>query len=146
MAVRSKEDITALKCLAILSVVYALMSYATYTIIHMNHVQPLGLNAPLHQFSEARAVGHIRKLSVDIPGRQVFFGSTCVLSRFIYLFIWVSWEFCSELILGFVCFCVARAAGVGGGGSVYKGGAPGVGGSRWIAVEVVFLFDVHVLC
>lgn len=68
---RSREDSTALKCLLVLAVVYAIMSYAAYSIVHMHHVRPLGDDAPLSDFSEARALRHIRKLSVDIGGRQV---------------------------------------------------------------------------
>lgn len=37
----------------------------------MKHVAPLGLDAPSDRFSEARAVEHIRQLTVEIDGRQV---------------------------------------------------------------------------
>lgn len=46
------------------------MSFIAYTVIHMNHITPLDHSAPLDRFSEARALDHIRKLSVDIEGRQ----------------------------------------------------------------------------
>ncbi|KAF6150063.1 hypothetical protein GIB67_002845 [Kingdonia uniflora] len=36
----------------------------------MKHITPLEINAPLDQFSEARAIEHIRVLTEDIDGRQ----------------------------------------------------------------------------
>ncbi|KAH7858430.1 hypothetical protein Vadar_023788 [Vaccinium darrowii] len=48
---------------------YGLMS--TPYVIYMKFITPLGIEAPLNRFSEARAVKHIRVLSKDIDGRQV---------------------------------------------------------------------------
>ncbi|XP_072972692.1 uncharacterized protein [Typha angustifolia] len=63
-------DVKAFKCLLALTLMYALMSYLVYIVLHMRHVSPLGLDAPLDQFSEARTIEHIRYLTVDIDGRQ----------------------------------------------------------------------------
>uniref|UniRef100_A0A0D3GPT3 Uncharacterized protein n=1 Tax=Oryza barthii TaxID=65489 RepID=A0A0D3GPT3_9ORYZ len=46
------------------------MSLVAYRVIHMRHVAPLGADAPLGDFSEGRMLHHLRRLSVDIPGRQ----------------------------------------------------------------------------
>uniref|UniRef100_A0A0E0LJH1 Uncharacterized protein n=1 Tax=Oryza punctata TaxID=4537 RepID=A0A0E0LJH1_ORYPU len=46
------------------------MSLVAYRVIHMRHVAPLGADAPLGDFSEGRVLHHLRRLSVDIPGRQ----------------------------------------------------------------------------
>ncbi|MQL81125.1 hypothetical protein Taro_013585 [Colocasia esculenta] len=64
-------DAAAFKCLLALAVMYAVMSYVAHTVIHVRHVRPLGFDAPLDRFSEARTVEHIRYLTVDIDGRQV---------------------------------------------------------------------------
>ncbi|KAJ0972661.1 hypothetical protein J5N97_020620 [Dioscorea zingiberensis] len=63
-------DGTAFKCLIALTAVYGCIALGVYAIIHMWHVKPLGIDAPLDRFSEARAVEHVRKLTVDIDGRQ----------------------------------------------------------------------------
>jgi hypothetical protein len=49
---------------------YGAMSLVAYRVIHMRHV-PLGADAPLGDFSEGCVLHHLRRLSVDIPGRQV---------------------------------------------------------------------------
>ncbi|KAJ6851924.1 endoplasmic reticulum metallopeptidase 1 isoform X1 [Iris pallida] len=67
---RSREDLAAAGCLLFLSAVLAAASFAAYSVIHMHHVRPLGRDAPAGRFSEARALDHLRRLSVDIPGRQ----------------------------------------------------------------------------
>ncbi|KAJ4959938.1 hypothetical protein NE237_019848 [Protea cynaroides] len=63
-------DGLAFKLLVSMGILYGLMSILAYSIIHMKHVKPLGFDAPLDRFSEARAVEHIRKLSKEIDGRQ----------------------------------------------------------------------------
>jgi hypothetical protein len=47
------------------------MSFLAYRFIHMRHVVPLKADAPREAFSEGRVLQHLRRLSVDIPGRQV---------------------------------------------------------------------------
>jgi len=49
---------------------YGTMSLLAYRVIHMRHVLPLGPDAPPREFSEGRVLQHIRRLAVDIPGRQ----------------------------------------------------------------------------
>ncbi|XP_039132919.1 uncharacterized protein LOC120269985 isoform X3 [Dioscorea cayenensis subsp. rotundata] len=63
-------DRTAFKCLIALAAVYGVIAFGVYAILHMWHVKPLALDAPLHRFSEARAIEHLKKLTVDIDGRQ----------------------------------------------------------------------------
>lgn len=63
-------DVTALKCLIFLAFMYGSMSMAAYWVLHMKHVKPLPMDAPFDRFSEARAIEHVRKLSVEIDGRQ----------------------------------------------------------------------------
>lgn len=67
----SSDMSSAFKLLFSLLVIYGLMSYFVYSLIHMKFVKPLGFDAPVHRFSEARAIQHIKVLSHDIPGRQV---------------------------------------------------------------------------
>lgn len=66
----SKDMSSPFKLLFSLLVIYGLMSYFVYSLIHMKFVKPLGFDAPLDRFSEARAIQHIKVLSHDIPGRQ----------------------------------------------------------------------------
>ncbi|XP_010926709.2 uncharacterized protein [Elaeis guineensis] len=66
----SSGDARAFKCLLALALMYGAMSYLAYTVIHTRHVRPLGSDAPPDRFSEARAIEHIRHLTVDIDGRQ----------------------------------------------------------------------------
>lgn len=68
---RSMEDRRAFRCLFYLAVLYGLASWLVYVVLHMRHVQPLGMDAPLNRFSEARAVEHVRQLTVGTGGRQV---------------------------------------------------------------------------
>jgi hypothetical protein len=58
----------ALVLLALVAL-YGAMSLVAYRVIHMRHV-PLGADAPLGDFSEGCVLHHLRRLSVDIPGRQ----------------------------------------------------------------------------
>lgn len=61
----------ATRVLLALVVLYGFMSFIVYRVIHMRHVAPLGRDAPPGEFSEGRVLQHIRRLTVDIPGRQV---------------------------------------------------------------------------
>lgn len=67
----SSDDATGFKLLLCLAVMYGLMSMLVHSIVHMKFVKPLAIDAPLHRFSEARAVEHVRILSQEIDGRQV---------------------------------------------------------------------------
>ncbi|KAK4765057.1 hypothetical protein SAY86_026147 [Trapa natans] len=49
---------------------YGLMSVLVHSIIYMKLIQPLGIDAPVDRFSEARAVEHVRVLAHDIGVRQ----------------------------------------------------------------------------
>ncbi|XP_020229778.1 endoplasmic reticulum metallopeptidase 1 isoform X1 [Cajanus cajan] len=66
----SSADVSAFKFLFLLAVAYGLMSALAYSVIHMAFVHPLGNDAPLDRFSEARTVEHVRMLSQEIDGRQ----------------------------------------------------------------------------
>ncbi|XP_008445498.2 uncharacterized protein LOC103488498 isoform X1 [Cucumis melo] len=71
MALRfNSDDATGFKLLLCLAVMYGLMSMLVHSIVHMKFIKPLAIDAPLHQFSEARAVEHVRILSQEIDGRQ----------------------------------------------------------------------------
>lgn len=72
MALRlSREDVRGFKFLLALALMYGLMAMLAYSVLHMKFVKPLGNDAPLDRFSEARAVEHVRVLSKEIDGRQV---------------------------------------------------------------------------
>ena len=64
-------DVSGFKLLFCLAIMYGLMSTLVYFVIHMKFIEPLGIDAPLDRFSEARAVEHVRVLSKEIDGRQV---------------------------------------------------------------------------
>ncbi|KAL5717613.1 hypothetical protein ACHQM5_010595 [Ranunculus cassubicifolius] len=64
------SDISGFKCLISLTLLYGIISVLVYSILHMNHITPLSIDAPLDQFSESRAVQHIRVLTQQIDGRQ----------------------------------------------------------------------------
>ena len=64
-------DICAFKLLFLLAIMYGLMSVLVYSVLHMKFIKPLGIDAPLDRFSEARAIEHIRVLTKDIVGRHV---------------------------------------------------------------------------
>lgn len=66
----SSGDVAGFKLLFALCVFYGIVSYFVYSAIHLSFVKPLGLHAPPHLFSEARAVEHVRVLAKDIGGRQ----------------------------------------------------------------------------
>lgn len=63
-------DVSGLKCLLFLMVMYGSMGMGVYWILHMKHIHPLPIDAPLDRFSEARAIQHVHYLSVQIDGRQ----------------------------------------------------------------------------
>ncbi|KMZ68543.1 hypothetical protein ZOSMA_237G00040 [Zostera marina] len=69
-SLRSTEEVKSFGLLLFLSAMYGIMSYVAYIIIHVSYVSPLGIDAPIDRFSEARAIEHVRHLSVDIDGRQ----------------------------------------------------------------------------
>ncbi|XP_044965772.1 endoplasmic reticulum metallopeptidase 1 [Hordeum vulgare subsp. vulgare] len=60
----------ALRVLLALVVLYGFMSFLVYRVIHMRHVAPLDRDASPGEFSEGRVLQHLRRLVVDIPGRQ----------------------------------------------------------------------------
>lgn len=60
----------AMGVLLALAVLYGAMSFLVYRVIHMRHVAPLGPDALPGEFSEGRVLQHLRRLAVDIPGRQ----------------------------------------------------------------------------
>lgn len=68
----SRGDIAGLRILFSVGIFYGLISVLVYSIIHMKFITPLGMEAPLDRFSEGRAVEHVRVLSKDIGGRQVY--------------------------------------------------------------------------
>lgn len=71
MALRlRREDARGFKFLFALVLMYGLMAMLAYCVIHMKFVKPLGVDAPLNRFSEARAVEHVRVLTKEIDGRQ----------------------------------------------------------------------------
>ncbi|KAL3501024.1 hypothetical protein ACH5RR_035473 [Cinchona calisaya] len=63
-------DVAGFKVLFTLGIMYGLISLLAYSVIHMKFITPLGVDAPLDRFSEARAVEHVRVLAKDIGGRQ----------------------------------------------------------------------------
>lgn len=67
----TSRDSAAFKCLVGLAILYGVMSYVAYNVVYVRHVRPLGVDAPPDRFSEARAIEHVRYLTVDIDGRQV---------------------------------------------------------------------------
>ncbi|KAF8390631.1 hypothetical protein HHK36_025158 [Tetracentron sinense] len=66
----SSGDVSGFKCLVSLGIMYGIMSGLVYSVIHMKHVKPLEIDAPIDRFSEARAIEHVWKLSKEIDGRQ----------------------------------------------------------------------------
>ncbi|KAJ4822548.1 hypothetical protein Tsubulata_050090 [Turnera subulata] len=69
MALRlSARDVTGFKLLLVLGIMYGLMSLLVYCVVHTKFITPLGIDAPLDRFSEARAIEHVRLLSKN--GRQ----------------------------------------------------------------------------
>ncbi|KAH0875113.1 hypothetical protein HID58_072475 [Brassica napus] len=66
----SSGEATGFKFLFSVAFLYASMAAIAYFVLHMKHISPLPFDAPLDQFSEARAVEHIRVLSEENSGRQ----------------------------------------------------------------------------
>ncbi|XP_020580658.1 endoplasmic reticulum metallopeptidase 1 isoform X2 [Phalaenopsis equestris] len=64
------EEARAFKCLLALALMYAIMAFAAYTVVHMSYVRPLPEDASPARFSEGRVLSHLRRLTVDIDGRQ----------------------------------------------------------------------------
>ncbi|XWS34580.1 hypothetical protein CRYUN_Cryun21dG0050400 [Craigia yunnanensis] len=72
MALRfDARDVSGFKLLFSLAIMYGLMSILVHSVIYMKFIEPLGIDAPLDRFSEARAIEHVRVLSHEIDGRQV---------------------------------------------------------------------------
>lgn len=67
----SSGDVTGFKVFFALLILYGVISYFVYSVIHMKFITPLGVDAPLDRFSEARAIEHVRVLAEEIGGRQV---------------------------------------------------------------------------
>ena len=65
------EESAPFKCLLGLGILFGVLCYFAHNAVYVRHVRPLGLDAPRDRFSEARAIEHVRYLSVDIDGRQV---------------------------------------------------------------------------
>lgn len=63
-------DVSAFKLLLLLTIMYGLMSFLVYSVIHVKFIKPLDVDAPLDRFSEGRAIEHLRVLSKDIDGRH----------------------------------------------------------------------------
>ncbi|XP_022733852.1 endoplasmic reticulum metallopeptidase 1-like isoform X2 [Durio zibethinus] len=71
MALRfDARDVCGFKFLFSLAIMYGLMSILVHSVIYMKFIEPLGIDAPLDRFSEARAIEHVRVLSHEIDGRQ----------------------------------------------------------------------------
>lgn len=76
-------DVSGFKFLFSLAIMYGLMSVLVHSVLYMKFIQPLGIDAPLDRFSEARAIEHVRVLSHEIDGRQV---RQNIFSLFFFLF------------------------------------------------------------
>ncbi|XP_074295688.1 uncharacterized protein LOC141623484 [Silene latifolia] len=63
-------DGAAIKLLLSLALMYGLMALLVYSVLHLKFITPLGINAPLDKFSEARALQHLHVLTKDIDGRH----------------------------------------------------------------------------
>ncbi|KAL4192488.1 hypothetical protein AMTRI_Chr06g194510 [Amborella trichopoda] len=66
----SRSDVSPWKCLIALGFLYGAMSALAYWVLHMKHVKPLTVDAPVDCFSETRALNHVRQLAQVIGGRQ----------------------------------------------------------------------------
>ncbi|XP_057751017.1 uncharacterized protein LOC130969357 [Arachis stenosperma] len=66
----SKDESKGFRFLLLLALLYGLLSLLAYSVLYMKFVIPLGTHAPLDQFSEARAIQHVRVLAHEIDGRQ----------------------------------------------------------------------------
>ncbi|KAJ0896006.1 putative peptidase M28 [Helianthus annuus] len=72
----SSGDVAGFKLLFSLAVMYGVLSMVAYYVMQVKFITPLGLDAPLDRFSEARAIQHIRVLAHEIDGRQVIVDAT----------------------------------------------------------------------
>lgn len=93
-------DVSGFKLLISLAVMYGLMSTLAYRVLYMKFITPLGVDAPLDRFSEARAVEHVRVLSKEIDGRQVSPISTAFFFLFPFSFVFSWWL----MLIFVVCF------------------------------------------
>ncbi|KAK8647546.1 hypothetical protein V6N13_121279 [Hibiscus sabdariffa] len=64
------RDVSGFKFLFSLAIMYGLMSILVHSVIYTKLITPLGIDAPLDRFSEARAIEHVRVLAHEIDGRQ----------------------------------------------------------------------------
>lgn len=78
-------DVSAIKLLISLGVLYGLMSFIAYSVLHLHFIKPLSFEAPLDRFSESRALNHIKVLAQDIQSRQVYIYITHSISNFVYM-------------------------------------------------------------
>ncbi|KAJ0544977.1 putative peptidase M28 [Helianthus annuus] len=79
----SSGDVAGFKLLFSLAVMYGVLSMVAYYVMQVKFITPLGLDAPLDRFSEARAIQHIRVLAHEIDGRQVIVDATDVIACFV---------------------------------------------------------------
>ncbi|KAK8485551.1 hypothetical protein V6N13_090471 [Hibiscus sabdariffa] len=71
MALRfDARDVSGFKLLFSLAIMYGLMSFVVHSVIYTKFIEPLGIDVPLDRFSEARAIEHVRVLSLEIGNRQ----------------------------------------------------------------------------
>ncbi|OMO88172.1 Peptidase M28 [Corchorus olitorius] len=63
------RDVLGFKVLFSLAIMYGLMSLLVHSVLYTKFIEPLGIDAPLNRFSEARAIEHVRVLSEEIDGR-----------------------------------------------------------------------------
>lgn len=82
----SSGDVNGFRVLFALLILYGLMSCVVYFTVHMKFVRPLGVDAPLDRFSEARAIQHVRVLAEEIGVRQVSRASP--LFRSVICWVW----------------------------------------------------------
>ncbi|PPD95296.1 hypothetical protein GOBAR_DD07671 [Gossypium barbadense] len=58
------RDVSGFKLLFSLAIMYGMMSFVVHSVIYTKFIKPLGINAPLDRFSEARAVEHEGRLGL----------------------------------------------------------------------------------
>ncbi|TYJ14547.1 hypothetical protein E1A91_A10G126200v1 [Gossypium mustelinum] len=64
-------NVSGFKFLFLLAVMYGLMSILVHSVMYTKFITPLGIDASLNRFFEARAIDHVRVLAHEIDGRQV---------------------------------------------------------------------------
>ncbi|TYJ14553.1 hypothetical protein E1A91_A10G126200v1 [Gossypium mustelinum] len=63
-------NVSGFKFLFLLAVMYGLMSILVHSVMYTKFITPLGIDASLNRFFEARAIDHVRVLAHEIDGRQ----------------------------------------------------------------------------